>query len=133
MQLQCWLRDLLLRNWLQPMQSCALRQPQCVAPNARRAAPACRAAGLCLFALAVLCTCVRLQVSRSFGDAQFKGSGCSAVPAVTAFTVGPREAFLLAGCDGFWSVMDAQGAVDLVQAQLGRGKDPKAVTNRCGP
>lgn len=71
-----------------------------------------------------------VQVSRSFGDAQFEGSGCSAVPAVTAFTVGPREVFLLAGCDGFWSVKDPQGAVDFVQAQLAQGRDPKAATNR---
>jgi integrin-linked kinase-associated serine/threonine phosphatase 2C len=71
-------------------------------------------------------------VSRSFGDAQFKGSGCSAAPAVTAFGVGPREAFLLLGCDGFWSVVDPQGAVDLVAAQLQQGKDPKSTTNRCG-
>lgn len=72
-----------------------------------------------------------LQVSRSFGDAQFKGSGCSAVPAVTAFSVGQREVFLLCGCDGFWSVMDPQGAVDFVAQQLQQGKDPKAATNRC--
>jgi serine/threonine protein phosphatase PrpC len=72
-----------------------------------------------------------LQVSRSFGDAQFKPSGCSAVPAVTAFEVGPREAFLLLGCDGLWSVMDPQGAVDFVAGQLQHGKDPKAATNRC--
>lgn len=72
----------------------------------------------------------RMQVSRSFGDAQFKGSGCSAVPAVTAFSVGQREVFLLCGCDGFWSVMDPQGAVDFVAQQLQQGKDPKAATNR---
>lgn len=69
-------------------------------------------------------------MSRSFGDAQFKGSGCSAVPAVTAFSVGQREVFLLCGCDGFWSVMDPQGAVDFVAQQLQQGKDPKAATNR---
>jgi integrin-linked kinase-associated serine/threonine phosphatase 2C len=70
------------------------------------------------------------QVSRSFGDAQFKVSGCCASPAVTAFTLGPRESFLLLGCDGFWSVMDPQGAVDFVAGQLQQGRNPKAATNR---
>jgi integrin-linked kinase-associated serine/threonine phosphatase 2C len=77
----------------------------------------------------------RIQVSRSFGDAQFKGAGASAVPDVRAFSAGSRERFLLVACDGFWGVMDPQGAVDLAAAQLAQGKEPKAVTNRfevCG-
>lgn len=73
---------------------------------------------------------LQIQVSRSFGDMQFKSSGCSAVPAVTAFSVGPRESFLLLACDGFWGVMDAQGAVDIAAQQLQQGKGVKAVTNR---
>lgn len=69
-------------------------------------------------------------MSRSFGDVQFKSSGCSATPDVTAFSVSPRERFLLCACDGFWSVMDPQGAVDMVVQQLRQGKEPKAATNR---
>lgn len=41
-------------------------------------------------------------MSRAFGDRQFKRSGLSALPDVQAFQLGPREAFLLLACDGFW-------------------------------
>lgn len=49
------------------------------------------------------------QVSRSFGDVQFKSSGCSARPDVTAFSISARDRFLLCGCDGFFSVGTAPG------------------------
>lgn len=49
-----------------------------------------------------LCRC--MQVSRAFGDAQFKPFGSSAVPDVTAFSISSRDCFMLCGCDGFWGV-----------------------------
>ncbi|KIZ03592.1 hypothetical protein MNEG_4366 [Monoraphidium neglectum] len=52
----------------------------------------------------------RIQVSRSFGDAQFKRSGATAAPDMQVF--------------------DAQGAVAMVQQLLSEGRDPKAITNR---
>jgi serine/threonine protein phosphatase PrpC len=69
-------------------------------------------------------------VSRSFGDVQFKGAGSSASPDVTAFSVTARERFLLCACDGFWSVVDPQDAVDIAAEQLRTGKDAKGVCNR---
>jgi len=44
------------------------------------------------------------KVSRSFGDAQFKGSGATAAPDVQVFTLTRRDRFMLLACDGFWGV-----------------------------
>ncbi|KAF6261322.1 phosphatase 2C-like domain-containing protein [Scenedesmus sp. NREL 46B-D3] len=72
----------------------------------------------------------RIQVSRAFGDAQFKPFGSSAVPDVTAFSISSKDKFMLCACDGFWGVMDPQATVELVQQQLQAGKDEKAITNK---
>eukprot|EP00775_Hariotina_reticulata_P006492 gene6492-6719_t len=72
----------------------------------------------------------RIQVSRAFGDAQFKPFGSSASPDVTAFSITGRDHFMLCACDGFWGVMDPQGSVELVVQQLKQGKDAKGITNR---
>eukprot|EP00877_Chromochloris_zofingiensis_P010412 jgi/Chrzof1/5624/Cz16g09110.t1 len=72
----------------------------------------------------------RIQISRSFGDAQFKRSGASVVPDIQAFTITDRDSFMLVACDGFWGVFDAQGAVDFVAEQLQQQKEDKATTNR---
>lgn len=45
-----------------------------------------------------------MQVSRAFGDAQFKPFGSSAVPDVTAFSISSKDKFMLCACDGFWGV-----------------------------
>lgn len=45
-----------------------------------------------------------VQISRSFGDAQFKRSGASVVPDIQAFTITDRDSFMLVACDGFWGV-----------------------------
>ncbi|KAG1658060.1 hypothetical protein FOA52_008314 [Chlamydomonas sp. UWO 241] len=77
----------------------------------------------------------RMQVSRSFGDAQLKSAGASSVPDVAAFQLTPRDRFLVLGCDGFWGVWDAQGCVDAVGGMLdgpapSERRDEKGVTNR---
>mmetsp|Transcript_4664 Transcript_4664/g.14063 ORF Transcript_4664/g.14063 Transcript_4664/m.14063 type:complete len:96 (-) Transcript_4664:789-1076(-) len=72
-----------------------------------------------------------MQVSRSFGDPACKTAGCSAMPDIAAFSLTPRDRFMLLGCDGFWGVWDSQGCVDAAAALLSQpGSDPKAVTNR---
>ena len=77
----------------------------------------------------------RVEVSRALGDRQFKGKGRGggmvAVPDVTPFALGPRDAFALLGCDGFWGVFGAQDAVEFAARELwGRGRDAKQVCNR---
>ncbi|KAI8475948.1 MAG: phosphatase 2C-like domain-containing protein [Monoraphidium minutum] len=83
----------------------------------------------------------RIQVSRSFGDAQFKRRGATAAPDMQArpcrgraragvFTLTPRDLFLLLACDGFWGVFDPQDAVAAARQLLAEGRDAKAVTNR---
>lgn len=72
----------------------------------------------------------RIQVSRSFGDNQFKKCGASALPDCRTFEITPRDRFIIVACDGFWSVFDAQGAVDAVSKLLEEGRELKAVTNR---
>ncbi|KAL4419448.1 hypothetical protein ABPG77_003561 [Micractinium sp. CCAP 211/92] len=73
----------------------------------------------------------RIEVSRAFGDRQFKRSGMSVLPDIQAFQLGPREAFLLLACDGFWGVFSPQDAVDFAQREMAlKGRDPKQTCNR---
>ena len=49
-----------------------------------------------------------LAVSRAFGDAHLKKYGVSATPELSAFAIGPRDAFLVLASDGLWDVVDEQ-------------------------
>lgn len=51
-----------------------------------------------------------MQVSRAFGDAQFKPFGSSASPDVTAFNICERDRFMVCACDGFWGVSDGDAS-----------------------
>ncbi|OWM83004.1 hypothetical protein CDL15_Pgr005404 [Punica granatum] len=46
----------------------------------------------------------RLEVSRAFGDRQFKKFGVVATPDVHSFDITGREHFIILGCDGLWGV-----------------------------
>ncbi|KAL3716291.1 hypothetical protein ACJRO7_007970 [Eucalyptus globulus] len=46
----------------------------------------------------------RLEVSRAFGDRQFKKVGVVATPDIHSFELTGREQFLILGCDGLWGV-----------------------------
>lgn len=59
-----------------------------------------------------------LEVSRSLGDARFKKLGVSATPDVTSFAVGAAQRFVLLACDGVWTVIDGQTAVEWLHARL---------------
>ncbi|KAF8407767.1 hypothetical protein HHK36_006903 [Tetracentron sinense] len=68
----------------------------------------------------------RLEVSRAFGDRQFKKVGVISTPDVHSFDLTKREHFIILGCDGLWGV-DVLGvyqvfgpsdAVDFVQKLL---------------
>eukprot|EP00798_Chlamydomonas_sp_ICE-L_P006613 gene6613-3266_t len=73
----------------------------------------------------------RMQVSRSFGDIALKKSGCISQPDITVFGLTERDKFMLLGCDGFWGVFDAEGAVEEAAKLLeDPSRDDKAVTNR---
>eukprot|EP00850_Spirogloea_muscicola_P016045 SM000127S26661 [mRNA] locus=s127:273743:277036:+ [translate_table: standard] len=63
----------------------------------------------------------RLEVSRAFGDRQFKKLGVTAIPDIHVFELTLQEHFLILGCDGLWGVLSPEDAVDLVQAQLTEG------------
>ncbi|XP_008787672.2 probable protein phosphatase 2C 67 [Phoenix dactylifera] len=60
----------------------------------------------------------RLEVSRAFGDRQFKKVGVIATPDVHSFELTRREQFIILGCDGLWGVFGPSDAVDFVQKQL---------------
>lgn len=60
----------------------------------------------------------RLEVSRAFGDRQFKKVGVIATPDVHSFEITKREQFIILGCDGLWGVFGPSDAVDFVQKQL---------------
>ncbi|XP_074590361.1 LOW QUALITY PROTEIN: putative protein phosphatase 2C 67 [Curcuma longa] len=60
----------------------------------------------------------RLEVSRAFGDRQFKKVGVIAIPDVHSFELTEREHFMILGCDGLWGVFGPSDAVDFVQKQL---------------
>ncbi|KAJ7529441.1 hypothetical protein O6H91_15G050400 [Diphasiastrum complanatum] len=63
----------------------------------------------------------RLEVSRAFGDRQFKKVGVSAIPDVHSFELTNRELFLILGCDGLWGVFGPTDAVEFVASQLKEG------------
>mmetsp|Transcript_35829 Transcript_35829/g.89448 ORF Transcript_35829/g.89448 Transcript_35829/m.89448 type:complete len:140 (-) Transcript_35829:1888-2307(-) len=72
----------------------------------------------------------RLEVSRSFGDRQFKKAGCTSVPDVVAFELTPSDRLMLLGCDGFWGVFGATEAANMAAKLVAEGKGAKFVTNR---
>lgn len=72
----------------------------------------------------------RLEVSRAFGDRQFKKVGVIATPDVHSFELTDRDRFIILGCDGLWGVFGPSDAVDFVDKQLKDGLSPTAVTRR---
>ena len=60
-----------------------------------------------------------MEVSRSFGDIKLKKYGVSAEPECRIhFKITPGDEFLLLACDGLWSVMDPQTAVDFIRSRI---------------
>ncbi|KAK9278471.1 hypothetical protein L1049_028037 [Liquidambar formosana] len=72
----------------------------------------------------------RLEVSRAFGDRQFKKVGVVATPDVHSFDLTEREHFIILGCDGLWGVFGPSDAVDFVQKLLKEGLPVTAVSRR---
>lgn len=72
----------------------------------------------------------RLEVSRAFGDRQFKKVGVSAVPDVHSFDLTEREHFIILGCDGLWGVFGPSDAIDFVQTLLKEGLSVTAISRR---
>ncbi|CAN4086635.1 unnamed protein product [Withania somnifera] len=70
----------------------------------------------------------RLEVSRAFGDRQFKKVGVIANPDVHSFDVTERDHFIILGCDGLWGVFGPSDAVDFVQNLLKEGLPVSAVS-----
>ncbi|XP_058001695.1 probable protein phosphatase 2C 8 isoform X1 [Hevea brasiliensis] len=60
----------------------------------------------------------RLEVSRAFGDRQFKKVGVVATPDIHSFDLTDREHFIILGCDGLWGVFGPSDAVEFVQRLL---------------
>lgn len=72
----------------------------------------------------------RLQVSRAFGDRQFKKVGVVAVPDVHSFDLTERDHFMILGCDGLWGVFGPSDAVDFVRKLLKEGLPVTTVSRR---
>lgn len=72
----------------------------------------------------------RLEVSRAFGDRQFKKVGVIATPDVHSFDLTERDHFIILGCDGLWGVFGPSDAVDFVQKLLKEGLPLTAVSRR---
>ncbi|CAN6217277.1 unnamed protein product [Urochloa humidicola] len=60
----------------------------------------------------------RIEVSRAFGDRQFKKVGLISTPDVHSFELTTKDKFIILGCDGLWGVFGASDAVEFVQNQL---------------
>ncbi|XP_078153802.1 protein phosphatase 2C family protein isoform X4 [Carex rostrata] len=60
----------------------------------------------------------RLEVSRAFGDRQFKKVGVISTPDIHSFELTERDQFVILGCDGLWGVFGPSDAVEFVQKQL---------------
>lgn len=72
----------------------------------------------------------RLEVSRAFGDRQFKKVGVVATPDFHSFDLTDREHFIILGCDGLWGVFGPSDAVEFVDKLLKEGLPVTAVTRR---
>ncbi|EXC25200.1 putative protein phosphatase 2C 8 [Morus notabilis] len=72
----------------------------------------------------------RLEVSRAFGDRQFKKVGVVATPDIHSFDLTDREHFLILGCDGLWGVFGPSDAVDFVHKLLKEGLPVATVSRR---
>ncbi|KAK6127687.1 hypothetical protein DH2020_038561 [Rehmannia glutinosa] len=72
----------------------------------------------------------RLEVSRAFGDRQFKKVGVVAIPDVHSFDLTERDHFIILGCDGLWGVFGPSDAVDFVHKLLKEGLPVTAVCRR---
>ncbi|KAG4991952.1 hypothetical protein AAZX31_09G162300 [Glycine max] len=72
----------------------------------------------------------RLEISRAFGDRQFKKVGVVATPDIYNFEVNNTEHFIILGCDGLWGVFGPSDAVDFVQKLLNEGLPVATVSRR---
>ncbi|KAF3438621.1 hypothetical protein FNV43_RR21384 [Rhamnella rubrinervis] len=72
----------------------------------------------------------RLEVSRAFGDRQFKKVGVIATPDIHSFDLTEREHFIILGCDGLWGVFGPGDAVDFVKKLLKEGLPVSTVSRR---
>ncbi|CAK8534212.1 unnamed protein product [Lathyrus sativus] len=72
----------------------------------------------------------RLEVSRAFGDRQFKKVGLVATPDIHSFDLTDRDHFIILGCDGLWGVFGPSDAVDFVQKLLNEGLSVTVVSRR---
>ncbi|CAN0902359.1 Probable protein phosphatase 2C 8 [Linum grandiflorum] len=72
----------------------------------------------------------RLEVSRSFGDRNFKKVGVSATPDIHSFELTEKDHFIILGCDGLWGVFGPSDAVQFIQKLLKDGLSAAAVTRR---
>ncbi|XP_072990738.1 probable protein phosphatase 2C 67 [Typha latifolia] len=72
----------------------------------------------------------RLEVSRAFGDRQFKKVGVIATPDVHSFQLTEREHFIILGCDGLWGVFGPSDAVEFVAKQLKETSSATAAARR---
>ncbi|XP_052179841.1 probable protein phosphatase 2C 8 isoform X2 [Diospyros lotus] len=72
----------------------------------------------------------RLEVSRAFGDRQFKKVGVVAIPDIHSFDLTERDHFIILGCDGLWGVFGPSDAVEFVHKLLKEGLPVPAVSRR---
>ncbi|XP_058180543.1 probable protein phosphatase 2C 8 isoform X2 [Rhododendron vialii] len=72
----------------------------------------------------------RLEVSRAFGDRQFKKVGVIATPDIHSFNLTERDHFIILGCDGLWGVFGPSDAVEFVHKLLKEGLAVAAVSRR---
>ncbi|CAI7803641.1 unnamed protein product [Closterium sp. NIES-53] len=72
----------------------------------------------------------RLEVSRAFGDRQFKKAGVSCTPDISVFHLSPRDRFLLLACDGLWGVFSPADAVKFTQDLLQKGVSVESAARR---
>ncbi|GAU41098.1 hypothetical protein TSUD_139670 [Trifolium subterraneum] len=72
----------------------------------------------------------RLEVSRAFGDRQFKKVGLVATPDIHSFDLTDKDHFIILGCDGLWGVFGPSDAVEFVQKLLNEGLPVTTVSRR---
>ncbi|ETO06970.1 Protein phosphatase 2C containing protein [Reticulomyxa filosa] len=65
-----------------------------------------------------------LEVTRSFGDPEFKKYGVISVPQISKFQITNRDEFVVVACDGLWSVFSIADCIKFVNEKLNHKSQP---------
>jgi len=66
-----------------------------------------------------------LQITRSFGDPEFKKYGVNATPNISYFKMNKRDQFMVIGSDGLWSEFSCNDAIKFIYDKYNHKSNPE--------